>query len=188
VTGSTGGSGSILAQWASALGARVIATVSSTSKVDLARRHGAAEVIDLSSQDLLAEVRRVTSGQGVDLAFDAVGGKVFANAFETIGRRGTIVPYGIAGGKQPPVDPLSLVDRSRTIGGLMFFDFVASRPELLRRASAVFDALRRGWIRPDIAQVFPLADAAGAHVMFEAPSRTGKILLAPELAMAAPRP
>jgi NADPH:quinone reductase len=178
VTGSTGGSGSILAQWAAARGAHVIATVSSPAKAELAHRHGAADVINVSSQDLLAEVRRITDGAGVDVAFDAVGGDVFTPAFESLGRRGVIVPYGIAGGKQPPVNPLSLVDRSRTVAGLMFFDFVASRAELLRRADAVFDALRRGWIRPDIAEVFPLAEAAKAHARFEDPRRTGKILLA----------
>jgi NADPH2:quinone reductase len=179
VTGSTGSSGSILAQWAAARGARVIATVSLPAKVELARRHGAANVIDLSTQDLVGEVRRLTDGRGVDLALDAVGGEVFASALEALGTRGTIVPYGIAGGKPPPFNPLSLVDRSRTIVGLMFFDFVASRAELLRRADAVFAALRLGWIRPDIAEIFPLADAAKAHARFEDPARTGKVLLAP---------
>ncbi len=178
VTGSTGGSGSILTQWAAARGAHVIATVSSAAKAELARRHGAADVIDLSSQDLLAEVRRLTDGQGIEVAFDAVGGEVFTQAFEALGRRGVIVPYGIAGGKQPPVNPLSLVDRSRTVAGLMFFDFVASRAELLRRADTAFDALRRGWIRPDIAEIFPLAEASKAHSRFEDPARTGKVLLA----------
>lgn len=134
VTGSTGGSGSILTQWASARGAEVIATVSSQAKADLARRHGAAHVVDLSSQNLVGEVRRITDGRGVPLALDAVGGEVFASAFEALGTRGTIVPYGIAGGKPPPFDLLSIVDRSRTVAGLMFFDFVASRNELLRRA------------------------------------------------------
>jgi NADPH:quinone reductase len=178
VTGSTGGSGSVLTQWAAARGARVIATVSSAAKAGLARRHGAGDVIDLSSQDLLSEVRRLTDGQGIEIAFDAVGGEVFNSAFEALGRRGVVVPYGIAGGRQPPVNPLSLVDRSRTLAGLMFFDFVAERAELLRRADAVFDALRRGWIRPDIAEAFPLAEAVKAHARFEDPARTGKVLLA----------
>jgi len=178
VTGSTGGSGSILTQWASARGAHVIATVSSPAKADLARKHGAAHVIDLSSQKLVEEVRRITDGRGVPLALDAVGGEVFAPAFEALGTRGTIVPYGIAGGKPSPFDLLSLVDRSRTVAGLMFFDFVASRPELLRRAEALFTALRNGWVRPDIAEVFPLKDAAKAHARFEDQARTGKVLIA----------
>jgi NADPH2:quinone reductase len=177
VTGSTGGSGSILTQWASAIGAQVIATVSSPAKADLARRHGAAEVIDLSSQDLVGEVRRITNGRGVQLAFDSVGGDVFASAFQALGTRGTIVPYGIAGGKHPPFNLLSLIDRSRTVAGHMFFDFVASRAELLRRAAALFAVLRLGRIRPDIAGVFPLGDAAKAHARFEDPARTGKVLL-----------
>jgi NADPH2:quinone reductase len=180
VTGSTGGSGSILVQWAAARGAHVIATVSSNAKVALARQHGAAEVVDLSLQDLVTEVRRTTNGRGVDLAFDAVGGDVFAAAFETLGTRKTIVPYGIAGGKQPSINPLSLVNRSRIVAGLMFFDFVASRAALLQRADAVFAALRRRWIRPDISQVFPLTEAAKAHEKFEDSARTGKILLAPD--------
>jgi NADPH2:quinone reductase len=101
-------------------------------------------------------------------------------AFETLGTRKTIVPYGIAGGKQPSINPLSLVNRSRIVAGLMFFDFVASRAALLQRADAVFAALRRRWIRPDISQVFPLTEAAKAHEKFEDSARTGKILLAPD--------
>lgn len=174
VTGSTG-SGAILTQWASSRRAHVIATVSSPAKVELAQR----QVVDLSSQNLVDEIRRITDGRGIDVAFDAVGGKVFMSAFEALGSRGLIVPYGIAGGKQPPLNPLSLVDRSRTVAGLMFFDFVASRKELLRRAESLFDALRRKWLRPDIAEIFPLSEASKAHAKFESPLRTGKILLAP---------
>ena len=179
VTGVTGSTGSVAAQWAAALGARVIAVVSSTGKVEAARRLGAAAVVDLSTQDLVGEVRRLTVGRGVRLALDAAGGGVFRAAFEALGARGVLVPYGIAAGRQPPLEVLSLVDRSRTIAGLMLFDFLATRSALLDRASAVFDAIRRGDVRADAPRIFALDDAAAAHRDFEDPARRGKILLRP---------
>jgi NADPH2:quinone reductase len=177
VTGATGGNGSAITQWAAAMGAHVIAVVSGPGKVEHARADGAFAVIDLSSQDLANEVSRTTEGRGVDLALDAAGGRVFAQALDALATHGVIVPYGIAAGKQPPFAPLSLVDRSRRVQGVMLFDFLSGREELLRRASSVFEALRRGWLRPHIGSVWPLDQAAEAHRAFESRARSGKVRL-----------
>lgn len=179
VTAGTGGIGSLLVQWASHLGATVIATVSSAAKIPVVRDYGAAHIIDISTQDIAEQVKLITNGKGVELALDAVGGEGFARVFESLGVRGIVVPYGIVGGKYPPLNLLSLVDRSRIVAGLLFFDFVRTREELLIRAEAVFDAYRQGWIKPQVANVLPLSQAAEAHRLLETKSRIGKLLLKP---------
>lgn len=179
VTAGTSGIGSFLISWASKLGATVIATVSSATKIPVVRDYGATHIIDVSTQDLSEEVKSITNGKGVELALDAVGGEGFDSVFNSLGVRSIVVPYGIVGGKYPPFDLLSLVDRSRIVAGLLFFDFVSTREELLSRAEAVFDAYRKGWIKPQVANVLPLSQAAEAHRLLEAKSRIGKLLLKP---------
>lgn len=179
VTAGTSGIGSFLIQWASKLGANVITTVSSATKIPVVSDYGATHIIDVSTQDLTEEVKSITNGKGVELALDAVGGEGFDSVFNSLGVRGVVVPYGIVGGKYPPFDLLSLVDRSRIVAGLLFFDFVSTREELLSRAEAVFDAYRKGWIKPQVANVLPLSQAAEAHRLLEAKSRIGKLLLKP---------
>lgn len=179
VTAGTSGIGSFLIQWASKLGANVIATVSSATKIPVVGDYGATHIIDVSTQNLTEEVKSITNGKGVELALDAVGGEGFEKVFNSLGVRGVVVPYGIVGGKYPPFDLLSLVDRSRLVAGLLFFDFVSTREELLSRAEAVFDAYRKGWIKPQVANILPLSQAAEAHRLLEAKSRIGKLLLKP---------
>jgi NADPH2:quinone reductase len=179
VTAGTSGIGSVLVKWASRLGATVIATVSSAAKIPVVREYGAAHIIDISTQDIAEQVELITHGKGVELALDAVGGEGFASVFESLGVRGVVVPYGMVGGKYPPFNLLSLVDRSRIVAGLLFFDFVRTRGELLTRAEAVFDAYRKGWIEPQIANILPLSQAAEAHRLLETKSRVGKLLLKP---------
>lgn len=179
ITAGTGGIGSLLVQWAAHLGATVIATVSSAQKISTVREYGATHIIDVSQQDIVDEVRSITNGKGVDLALDAVGGEGFTRVFEALGIHGIAVPYGIVGGKQPSLDLLALVDRSRIVAGLLFFDFVRTREALLDRAKAVFDAYRQGYIKPQIANILPLSQAVEAHRLLETKSRIGKLLLQP---------
>ena len=177
ITGATGSIGSILVQWASQLKAQVIATVSSSAKVEQAKQLGASVVIDISSQSLVEEVKKATQGRGVDLALDALGGEGFYDVFDSLAVRGTVVPYGVAGGKYPSLNPLDLVDRSRVVAGLMLFNFMDTKEALLKSINTVFEAYRNGWIEPKIAKVFPLKQAADAHRFLENRGRVGTILL-----------
>ena len=179
VTAGTSALGSLLVQWASHLGARVIATVRSSQKADIVRGYGAAAAINTTEEDLVQAVRQLTNDQGVDLALDAVGGDLFPQVFESLGTGGIVVPYGIVGGKQPPLDVLALVDRSRQVAGFMLFDYLRSRSELLERIHQVFDAVTAGIIQPQVAETFPLIEAAQAHRHLENSRRVGKILLQP---------
>ncbi|TDX08275.1 zinc-binding dehydrogenase [Kribbella sp. VKM Ac-2566] len=177
VTGAAGVIGRLLASWAASLGAEVFATVTSQEVVDDVKATGAAYVIDISSEDLVEEVKRHTNGKGVDIAFDGVGGDTWRDVFETLGVRGIGVAYGITGGLYPLVDPLTLVDRSRSVASLLFFNFVETRDDLLAVAEDVIGAYRRGAIKPAIRTVLPLEEAPEAHRLLRTRGRGGKILL-----------
>lgn len=177
ITGASGSIGSVLVPWASQLGAKVIATVTSATSADWVKQLGAAVVVNVSHQDLLTEVKKATDGAGVELALDGVGGEGFHQVFDALSTRGTVVPFGVAGGKYPSVDPLALIDRSRNLSGFMFYDFMRTRNELLKNINMVFDAYRQGWIKPAIAGTFPLEAATKAHRLLESRGRKGTILL-----------
>jgi NADPH:quinone reductase len=179
VTGAAGVIGRLLASWATSLGAEVFATVTKKEVIDDVKATGVSYVIDTSATDLVEEIKRLTEGKGIDIAYDGVGGDTWRDVFEALGVRGIGVAYGITGGLYPLVDPLTLVDRSRSVASLLFFDFVQTREELLAVADDVINAYRRGAIAPAIRTVLPLEEAAEAHRLLRTRGRGGKILLAP---------
>lgn len=176
-----GGVGQLLTQWAKAIGALVIATVGSDRKAKIARDLGADHVVLYRDQDVAAEVRRITDGAGVAVAYDAVGKDTFEGTFASLARRGLFVSFGNASGPPPPVEALRL---SRA--GSLFFtrptlaDYVATTEELDDSAAAVFGMVASGKIRADIGQTFPLDQAAQAHEALAGRDTTGATLLIPE--------
>jgi NADPH2:quinone reductase len=175
-----GGVGQILTQWCKAIGAVVIGTVGSDAKAELARGLGADHVILYRTQDVPAEVKRITGGAGVPVAYDSVGKDTFDGTLASLARRGLFVSFGNASGAPVPVDPQRL---SR--GGSLFLtrptlaDYVATTEELDASAAALFEVLRSGQVRIDIGQTFPLAEAARAHEALEGRRTTGSTVLIP---------
>lgn len=175
-----GGVGSIMVQWASTLGAEVIATVGSGAKASLARELGADHVIRYRSQDVAAEVRRITDGRGVPVAYDSVGAQTFEGTLNSLARRGLFVSFGNASGPAPAVDP-GLLSRK---GSLFFtrptlFDYVPTTEELDASASAVFEEIRAGRLRIEIGQTYRLDEVRQAHIDLEARRTIGATLLKP---------
>jgi NADPH2:quinone reductase len=175
-----GGVGQILVQWAKVIGAEVIATVGSGEKADRARALGADHVILYRDQDVAAEVRRITGGAGVPVAYDSVGRATFDATLASLSRRGVFVSFGNASGPAPPVDPLRLMR-----GGSLFFtrptlfDYVATVAELDGSAAALFELIASGRIRVEIGQRFALSEARRAHEALEARETIGASLLIP---------
>lgn len=180
VHAAAGGVGTILTQWAKALGARVIATVGSADKAALATGAGADEVILYRDEDVAARVRAITGGTGVRVAYDGVGAATLEASLGSLGRRGMLVSYGNASGPAPAVEPLRL---SR--GGSLYltrptlFDYVATTEELDESAGALFEVIASGAVKIAIGQAFPLAQARQAHEALEARATTGSTLLIP---------
>jgi NADPH2:quinone reductase len=181
VHAAAGGMGLLLTQLATALGGRVIGTVSTAEKEQLARAAGAVEVIRYREvDDLAGEVRRLTAGQGVAAVYDGVGATTFDASLASLRPRGMLALYGMASGPVPPMDTQRL-----NAAGSVFLtrpklqDYVATRDELTWRAGEVLDAVREGSLRITIGGRYPLADAAHAHQDLQGRRTTGKLLLLP---------
>ncbi|HEX8233962.1 MAG TPA: quinone oxidoreductase [Caulobacteraceae bacterium] len=180
VWAAAGGVGSILCQWAKALGATVIGTVGSEGKAEVARWNGCDHVLLYREEDVAARVRELTGGEGVRVVYDGVGKASFEASLASLGRRGMLVSYGNASGPVPPVEPLAL---SR--GGSLYltrptlFDYVATTQELDDASAALFQAIGSGAVRIGIGAEYPLAEAREAHEALQAGETTGSVLLIP---------
>ncbi|GAA1375277.1 quinone oxidoreductase family protein [Catellatospora chokoriensis] len=181
VHAAAGGMGLLLTQLVTHLGGRVIGTVSTEEKERLARGAGAAEVIRYDQvDDLAAQVRALTGGEGVAAVYDGVGASTFDASLASLRRRGVLALYGAASGPVPPVDPLRLMQAgSAVLTRPTLGDFVDSRQELLERATDVLGWVDAGTLHVSIGGRYPLAEAARAHEDLTSRRTTGKLLLIP---------
>jgi len=180
VHAAAGGVGQLVVQLAHAAGARVIGTVSSDEKGQLAREAGADEVIVFTKQDFETEVKRLTNGKGVDVVYDGVGKATFEKNLNVMRLRGMLVLYGMSSGAVPPVDPAKLSEKgSLYMARTTLAHFTATREELLARTSALFGMIADGKLHMRIAKKYPLAEVAQAHRDLEGRALPGKLLLVP---------
>ena len=178
VHAAAGGVGLILCQWASALGATVIGTVSTEEKAQLARDHGCHHPILYTKQDFVAEVDKLTAGQKLPVVYDSVGKSTFVQSLDCLRPRGLMVSFGNASGPVDPISPLILSQkRSLFLTRPTLFHYIATRPELEQSANDLFDVVRSGKVKIEVKQSFPLKDAAGAHSALEARKTTGSTIL-----------
>jgi NADPH2:quinone reductase len=180
VHAAAGGMGLLLTQMAKLRGGRVIGTVSTAEKEKLARDAGADEVIRYTEMDFAPEVRRLTGGEGVAAVYDGVGAATFDGSMESLRPRGMLALFGAASGAVPPVDPMRL-----NAAGSIFLTrptlahYIATREELLSRASDVLGWAQSGDLRLHIGRRYDLADTRTAHEDLEGRRTTGKLLLLP---------
>ncbi|WP_326809863.1 quinone oxidoreductase [Streptomyces scopuliridis] len=181
VHAAAGGVGLLLTQLLKQRGVRVIGTVSSHEKEKRAAANGADEVIRYDRcQDIAAEVRRLTDGDGVHAAYDGVGAATFDASLDSLRRRGTLVLFGGAGGPVPPVDVMRLLwGGSLTLTRPYLEHFRATVEEFTWRAGEVFAGITDGTLRITIGGTYPLARARDAHADLAARRTTGKLLLVP---------
>jgi NADPH2:quinone reductase len=178
VHAAAGGIGNLLTQVARLIGARVIATVGSDAKAELARQAGAHHVINYSTQDFEQEVKKLTDGRGVDVVYDSVGKDTFDKSLNCLRHRGYLALFGFSSGLVAPFDPAIL-----GIKGSLFLtrpglnQYIATRDELMTRARDLFNWIADGSVKVRINHTFPLADAVQAHQELEARRTTGKVLL-----------
>jgi NADPH:quinone reductase len=180
VHAAAGGVGSAIVHVARIVGARVIATAGTEAKAELARQAGAHDVINYSTQDFEAEVKRLTDGRGVDVVYDSVGKDTFEKSLNSLRPRGMLALFGFSSGLVPPFDPGVLGTKGSlflTRPGLN--QYMATRDELLWRMKDIFGWLASGALKIRIGHVFPLADARKAHAELEARRTTGKVLIVP---------
>ncbi len=168
VHAAAGGVGLLLCQMAKAIGARVIGTVGSEEKADLASAHGCDHVILYQKEDVAKRVKDLTGGEGVPVAYDAVGKDTFEASLSSLKVRGVLVSYGTASGPVPPFNIFELNPRGSlyiTSAGLAWY--TRSRAELMERASELIGMVATGDIVVPVRQRFSLEDTADAHRALE---------------------
>lgn len=180
VHAAAGGVGTIMCQWAKALGATVIGTVGSEHKAELARANGCDHPIVYTREKFAERVRELTGGEGVPVVYDSIGKDTFMDSLACLRPLGMMVSFGNASGAVPPVD-IGVLAR---MGSLFLtrptlFTYAASRSDLLAMAAELFDLLAAGKLRIAIKQRYALKDAAQAHRDLESRRTTGSSILLP---------
>lgn len=169
-----GGVGLIVSQWAKLLGLKVIGTVSSDAKAEVARTHGCDHVINYSHEDVAKRVRELTDNVGVNVVFDSVGQSTFMGSLDSLKRRGLMVCVGTASGPIPAFNPALLAMK-----GSLFMtrpalaDYIADLAEKADLAGELFDLVGSGRIKIEINQHYSLQDAVQAHRDLESRKTTG---------------
>jgi NADPH2:quinone reductase len=180
VHAAAGGVGLLLIQIAKMCGARVIGTVSTEAKAQLAREAGADEVILYTQTDFLAEVKKLTDGSGVHVVYDSVGVTTFDKSLNCLRPRGCLALFGQSSGPVPAFD----LGKLATMGSLFvtrptLLHYMSDRSELLGRANELFEWIASGRLKLRIDQSLALAQAAHAHRLLEGRKTTGKLVLVP---------
>jgi NADPH:quinone reductase len=175
-----GGVGLLLTQMAKRIGARVLGTVSTMEKADLARAAGVDEVIMYTERDFQEEARRLTAGKGVQVVYDSVGKTTFLKSLDSLAPRGMLALFGQSSGSVPPFEAGLLAHKgSLFLTRPSLAHYTLTRAELLSRAGDVLNWVASGALHLRIGKTFSLADAAEAHRQLEGRLTTGKVLLIP---------
>jgi NADPH:quinone reductase len=179
VHAAAGGVGLLLCQWAKHLGATVIGVVSTPEKAELARSFGAAHVF-VGTNDLPAEVKRITGGAMVPVVYDSVGKDTFMTSLDCLAPLGLMVSYGSASGAVPPLDISVLAAKgSLFLTRPSLTSYTSRRADLEATAKDLFEVVGSGAVKIQVNQTFPLKDAAQAHAALEARKTTGSTVLLP---------
>ncbi|EAQ87383.1 hypothetical protein CHGG_04002 [Chaetomium globosum CBS 148.51] len=177
VHAAAGGTGSMLVQMLAAHGARVIGTAGGEVKCGLAKGNGAQWVVDSTSEDVVARVKEITGGKGVDVIFDGVGKATFEADLEMIARRGTLAVFGNASGPVPPVDVLKLGAKNIKLMRPVLFAYIVTKEERAAYTKELFELLLAGKVKVKIHEVYPLQEVGRAHSDLEGRKTAGKLLL-----------
>ena len=178
VYAAAGGVGSLLCQWASHLGARVIGCVGNEEKAEIAKANGCHHTILYKQENIPQQVKRYTDGEGVSVVYDAVGKTTFEDSLDALRPFGMMVSYGNASGKVAPFDPSVLAPKgSLYVTRPTLATHVATRELLLDGADQLFTALAQNIIKPNIQQKWPLAEVAEAHRALESGATAGASVL-----------
>ncbi len=178
VHAAAGGTGLMICQWAAALGATVIGTVSTEAKAAVALAHGCHHAIVYTRQDFVAEVMRITDGAKLPVVYDSVGKDTFLRSLDCLRPRGTMVVYGQSSGPVDAMSPLLLSQKgSLFLTRPFLFHYIAQRRELEASANELFAMITSKKIKISVNHRFALKDAAAAHRALESRATTGSIIL-----------
>ncbi|RFU63489.1 quinone oxidoreductase family protein [Peribacillus glennii] len=173
-----GGVGTIAVQLAKIFGAgKVIATASSSEKLELARDMGADVLIDYTMDGWEKEVLDATAGKGADVALEMAGGDVFNKTLKCLATFGRLVVFGNASGEQVEFNPTLLMRRNQSVIGF-FLPQIMKKPDLLLPSiQELFTYVAEGKLKLTIGGVYPLEEAANVHTLLQGRQTKGKLIL-----------
>ena len=175
-----GGVGQILCQWAKSLGCKVIGTVGSDEKVQIAKKNGCDEVINYSKEDFAKKVMELTNGKGLPVIYDGVGKSTFEKSLECLKTRGTMVSFGNASGALSPIDVPKMLQPK----GLFFVrpsmsQYLSTNEELNEASKVLFEKISSGKVKIEIFKKYKLDDVVQAHIDLESRKITGPAVIIP---------
>ena len=175
-----GGVGLIACQWAAALGLQLIGTAGTDEKCALAKQHGAAHVINYRTEDVVARVKELTGGRGVDVVYDSVGKDTFERSIDCLAPLGLLVSFGNASGP-PPALSLGLLGQkgSLYVQRPTLGTYTATRESTQAMADELFAIVTEGKVKIPVERRYKLADAPQAHRDLESRITTGASVLIP---------
>jgi len=175
-----GGVGTILSQWARALGAKVIGVVGSAEKVETARAHGCHYVINSAAEDTVARVREITDGKGVPVVYDGIGQATLMTSLDCLSVRGLLVSFGNASGPVKALDLGLLASKgSLYVTRPILMAYTAADADLQETAEDLIGMVKSGKVKIPVNQRYALADAVKAHEDLENRRTTGTTVLLP---------
>lgn len=171
-----GGVGHFLCQWAKHLGLEIIGTVGSDAKVPIAKSFGCDHVINYTSQDFLAEVDKITKGDGVGVVYDGVGKDTIAKSLDCLWPMGMCVSYGESSGAAPNINLNALLLNSLYITRPTLALYKAKRIELILSANEIFAALEKGVLKPNIT-TYKFDQIPQVHLDLESRKTVGSLVI-----------
>ncbi|EFH42699.1 hypothetical protein ARALYDRAFT_496310 [Arabidopsis lyrata subsp. lyrata] len=179
VHAAAGGVGSLLCQWANALGATVIGTVSTNEKAAQAKEDGCHHVIMYKNENFVSRVNDITSGKGVNVVYDSVGKDTFKGSLACLKSRGYMVSFGQSSGSPDPIPLSDLAPKSLFLTRPSMMQYNETRDELLECAGEVFANITSGILKARVNHKYPLSRVADAHADLENRITSGSVVLLP---------
>jgi NADPH2:quinone reductase len=175
-----GGVGLIACQWAKSIGCRMIGTVSTKEKAELAKEHGCEFTINYKKENVSEKVMEITNNKGVPVVYDGVGRDTFQESINSLSTRGLMVSFGQSSGM---VDKL---DMHKTFNPKSLFytrpnlmNYTQNRAELIKCSKSLFSKMKKNEIKCNIYKKFKLKDATQAHELLQSRRSFGSIIIEP---------
>lgn len=181
VHAAAGGMGHVLCPWAKHLGAKVIGTVSSPAKAEIARLLGCDHVINYSEEDFAKRVDEITNGKGCHVVYESIGKDTLQKSLDCLRPLGMCAAYGHASGAPDPIDIITDLGKrgSLFITRPAIHHYMAERTNLLAAANDLFEMMKSGVVKSTVNYTYPLKEAAKAHQAIEDRETTGSTVLIP---------
>ena len=175
-----GGVGQIFCQWAKSLGCKIIGTVGSEEKINIAKKNGCDFVINYSKEDFPKKVLEITKGKGVAVVYDGVGKNTFDGSIECLKTRGMMVSFGNSSGPVANIDVKKMIQPK----GLYFTrpvmgQYLGTKDEIREGADKLFEKIKLGQVKVEIFKKYKLEDVVQAHKDLETRKITGPAIIVP---------